>query len=179
MHYVKTLKIQEGVIVATDGLMSVCAIQPVDVSLLTEDEQASFESNIRRALHSLGQNHAQIIVRSRNATLKDLDGHVQGLYRRETDNSTLDTIRAKYIENYFNELKKLVTLNSIPIQEFYLVLKVSLNTANSHSLVEGYDRLERLTNQVTSNLKQAKISTSLFDSDALKKYINESINPVV
>lgn len=172
---ITSLQFVDNVVITDKAILSVCRLEPIDLSLLTSDEQKSFESSMRLMLSSIGEHSIQIIVRTRNLKPQDLQAHCTSLTHQDTLEINKSETRKGYIQSYIQELQNLIKENIIPIQEFYIVIPVDINPNDDKQLIAGLDTLEYLVSSITAHLHNARVRTSLLSKDDLNNLFEESL----
>jgi type IV secretory pathway VirB4 component len=161
------LQIQDNIILTDSSILAIVKIEPIDISLLTDSEQVSFESHIRSMINSIGYHSIQIVVNTRTIEPKDLDAHFSSFNHQ-------DDSRREYVERYISDLSHLVSKQMIPVQDFFIVFKVDCNTNNHQQLLAQLDQLESFVRRTTTHLNRAGISTEILMEDGLELFLKQN-----
>jgi len=150
--------IKNNLIITSKQITVIFKIDPIDLIILPEQEQKSFEMDMKRMLNVIGENCIQIIMRTRKATKSDLGKHFQSFNaNRNFSQIITKNITKKLLSQYVSHLEELLEKNIIPVKEYYLVLKQNLSKNNPEQMEIAIKNLERYASKICSNFKRAGI----------------------
>ena len=155
------LIVKNNLILTSNQITVVFKIDPIDLIILPEQEQKTFEMDMKRMLNIIGENSIQIIMRTRKATKLDLGKHFSSFNQNQIFNqSKTETITKNLISQYVKHLEDLLENNIIPVKEYYLVLKQNLTQNTPEQMIISIKKLERYATKICSNFKRAGIELS-------------------
>jgi hypothetical protein len=154
--------VQDNLIMTKDSIVAVFRVEPIDVVLLPEQAQKEFESKIYRTLNSLDSLnnwHIQLIMRTRKAEPADFRRHFRSLNTQQLHFSNKETknVTTDLIQDYITSLSTLLEDNIIPVKEYYLIMRIQVNTSKPKQVQEAIKKLNEDISRVTGNLYGARI----------------------
>lgn len=159
--------IKDNLIFTKNQMCVIFKIDPIDLIILPEQEQKSFEIDMKRMLNSIGENSIQIIMRTRKATKQDLGKHFSSFNNKNQFLNKNTEIKTKILlSGYIGHLIELLEKNIIPVKEYYLILKQSFDFKSSIGKFNSINSLERLANKMSSNFRRAGINLEQVKEDA-------------
>lgn len=146
-------RIRNNLILTKNFIAAVYLLEPIDLIILPENEQKSFEIDMRKMLNSIYEGHIQILMRTRKAIPKDLDRHFSSLMGSMNRRSDL-------VSEYIADLVELLDKHIIPVKEYYLVFSQFAKTSDVDDVIDKVKLLERNINRIASNFNRAGIVLS-------------------
>lgn len=151
--------IKDNLIFTKNQMCVIYKIDPIDLIILPEQEQKTFEVDMKRMLNSISENSIQVIMRTRKATKQDLGKHFSSFNIQNQFFSKNTEIKTKQLlSGYIGHLIELLEKNIIPVKEYYLILKQSYNSKSSIEKFNSINNLVRLANKINSNFRRAGIN---------------------
>ncbi len=164
-------KILNNYVLFENKVIVVYQLEPLDLVILPEQEQQSFEADMVRMLNSIQEGSIQIIMQTRKAVPNDFENHFSNL--RETqnraDNASSGNIKNRLIIEYLGHLNDLLLNNIIPIKEYFLIFSHSTNTNMINDLNKNIILLNHQVERVSINFKRAGIKLSLLEGNLLNR----------
>lgn len=144
-------------------IAAVFALEPLDLIILPEEEQAIFEQDLRSTLHALQEGNLQIIMRTRKALPDDFRKHFDSLKKQPQNQHSL------MVKEYIAQLSEILGENIIPVKEYYLVFAIGSRTANQARVLQAINSLGNQIDRVGSSLKRAGINIKQVEGAQLAK----------
>lgn len=148
------IKINQNLIVTATSIAAIYKIEPIDIALLSDEEKIYFELNLKRFFNSLESEGLQLVVRTRDAVIDDYKNHFKSF---QVSNFKSQSLKDKYIANYLSQLKFILENNSIPIKEYYLIIKLTSKIKNNKSYVNAIKNLNSRAEKIIDNFSRCNL----------------------
>jgi len=153
--------IKDNFLISKNSIITIFKIEPIDIALLPQEGLQIFNEDLKNTLRSLGTENVQIIMRTRNAKVKDIDPHLQSLLTTDVAhlNEKVKNNRSNLLKGYLKSLVQLLESSSIPVKEYFLVFKKESNIKNQKKVIADVKQLDVFVTRVTGNLRKTGIKT--------------------
>ncbi len=170
----------DNMLIFKDKIVAVFKLEPIDLMLLSEQDQNIFIKDIQAFLNSQRGIHTQIIMRNRGAEQNDYLAHFDNIANQEVNLNSVELtkFRDDKLGQYIEDMHKLLDKNIIPIRDFYFLMEQKGDTSNSKSTIEIIESLEMFSNRLCNLLAQAKIESKQVKDVELDLFLKEFIRQV-
>ncbi|MGH7202965.1 MAG: hypothetical protein ACREHC_00805 [Candidatus Levyibacteriota bacterium] len=160
---ISDFKIIDNYILRKKRLITVYEIRPYDIALLNEEDREQFYLKIKTTLHTL-PGKVQLIVRKEVAKTSDYQDHFFSLYKDAQPK------REQLIENYINDITKLLDLEKFQMVKYYAVFSTPLSSIKETDFVAACERLYDMGIRFSSGLEIAQITIRQLKKESLVTY---------
>ena len=170
----------DNLLISKDKILAVFKLEPIDLMLLSEQDQNIFIKNIQNFLNNQRGIHTQIIMRNRGAEQSDYLGHFNSIINQEVKlkSEQMTELRDEKLAGYISDMKQLLSKNIVPIRDYYIIFEIKGNPDTTKRALEMTENLAQLSNRLCNLLAQAKIETKQVVDQELEIFLKEFIRQV-
>lgn len=166
--YFVNFTIKDNLIMRDNSIIGVYEIEPFDVALLNEQDREHFYVKVKQAIHVL-PSQIQFIVKKDAAKASDYSPHFFSLF----DSSSKK--REPLINQYIEDLTKLVEENHFMMTRHFAVLSTPCNPQKPQNLVQGVKRLNDSGMRFAQSLALSNIAVRALENEELKHFMRETL----
>ncbi len=167
---ISDFQIRDNFIVHKSNLIAVFNIEPYDIALLNDSDREIFFNRMKASLHVL-PSKIQIIVRKETATVSDYSKHFFSIYDQS------ERKREWLIDQYVQDLSKLVNTNKFLIVKYYAVFSVPFTDSKDKDpdLVEATQRLNDIQDRFFGALHAGNIESMQLSREELVEFCKSQL----
>ncbi len=166
--YFVNFSIKDNLLMRDNNIIGVYEIEPFDVALLNDQDREHFYVKLKQAIHVL-PSQIQFIVKKDQAKASDYSPHFFSLYESSSKK------REPLINQYIEDLTKLIDENHFMMTRHFAVLSTSCNPNKPNNLVQGVKKLNDVGMRFAQSLTLCNISVRTLENDELKLFLRETL----